>query len=92
MTFHVVFSEKSLKQLKKMDKHTASLIVGWLKKNIEGCSDPRIHGKSLTANRTGQWRYRVGKYRIISEIQDHKVIVLVLEIGHRKNIYESRKE
>ena len=87
MRFKIVFSEKALKELKKLDKHTALFITGWLRKNIEGCSDPRQHGKGLTANRSGQWRYRVGDYRIITEIQDDKVIVLVLAVGHRKNIY-----
>ncbi len=87
MNFRVVFSEEALKQIKKLDKYTASLITGWLRKNIEGCSDPRQHGKGLTANRRGQWRYRVGDYRIIAKIQDDKIIVLVLEIGHRKNVY-----
>lgn len=87
MIFKIVFSEKALKELKKLDKHTALFIIGWLRKNIEGCSDPRQHGKGLTANRSGQWRYRVGDYRIITEIQDDKVIVLILAVGHRKNIY-----
>lgn len=88
MKFKIKFTEQALKQLKKLDKHTASLITGWLRKNIEGCSDPRQHGKGLTANRSGQWRYRVGDYRIIAEIQDEEIIVLVIEIGHRRNIYE----
>lgn len=87
MKFNIVFSERSLKQLKKLDKHTAALITSWLRKNIEGCSNPRQHGKALKANRQGQWRYRVGNYRIIKEIKDNKIIVLALEIGHRKNIY-----
>ena len=87
MNFKIEFTERSLKQLKKMDKHTAAFITGWLRKNIEGCSDPRQHGKGLTANRSGQWRYRVGDYRIIAEIQDEKIIVLVVGIGHRKEIY-----
>ena len=86
MSFRIVFSEKALKQLKKLDRSTASLITGWLRKNIEGCSNPRQHGKGLTAERSGQWRYRVGSYRIIVDINDEKVLVLVLEIGHRKNI------
>ncbi|MFC2582890.1 MAG: type II toxin-antitoxin system RelE/ParE family toxin [Lachnoanaerobaculum saburreum] len=86
MSFRIVFSEKALKQLKKLDRSTASLITGWLRKNIEGCSNPRQHGKGLTADRSGQWRYRVGNYRIIVDINDEKVLVLVLEIGHRKNI------
>ena len=86
MSFRIVFSEKALKQLKKLDRSTASLITGWLRKNIEGCSNPRQHGKGLTADRSGQWRYRVGSYRIIVDINDEKVLVLVLEIGQRKNI------
>ncbi len=86
MSFRIVFSEKALKQLKKLDRSTASLITGWLRKNIEGCSNPRQHGKGLAADRSGQWRYRVGSYRIIVDINDEKVLVLVLEIGHRKNI------
>ncbi len=87
MEFKIEFTEHALKQLKKMDKYTASLIIGWLRKNIEGCSDPRQHGKGLTADRSGQWRYRVGDYRIIVEIQEKEIIVLVVEIGHRKDIY-----
>jgi len=86
MSFRIFFSEKALKQLKKLDRSTASLITGWLRKNIEGCSNPRQHGKGLTADRSGQWRYRVGSYRIIVDINDEKVLVLVLETGHRKNI------
>ena len=85
--FHVVFTERAKKQLKKLDKPTALLIVGWLEKNLEGCSDPRMHGKGLTANRSGEWRYRVGNYRILAEIQDDKVVILVLSIGHRSEIY-----
>lgn len=87
MNYKVVFSERARKELKKLDKHTSSLIIGWIEKNLEGCENPRIHGKSLTANRTGQWRYRIGNYRLICEIQDEKITILVLEIGHRRSIY-----
>lgn len=87
MKYKVVFSEKSKKQLKKLDRHTAALIIGWLEKNIENCDNPRIHGKGLVENRSGQWRYRIGDYRIICEINDEEVVVLVLEVGHRKEIY-----
>lgn len=88
MIYKVLFSEKAIKQLKKIDKHTASLIIGWLEKNIDGCTNPRIHGKALVANKSGQWRYRIGNYRVICDIQDKKIIVLVLEIGHRRDIYK----
>lgn len=85
--YHVVFSEEARKQIKKLDKHVAAILIGWIRKNLEGCSDPRIHGKSLTADRTGQWRYRIGDYRLICQIQDQTVTVLVLTIGHRRDVY-----
>jgi mRNA interferase RelE/StbE len=90
MNYSIVFTKKALKELKKLDKYTVSLITGWLRKNIEGCTDPRIHGKGLTSNRSGEWRYRVGNYRVIAEIKDEQVIVLVVAIGHRSNIYEKQ--
>lgn len=88
MKYHVEFTKAALKQLKKMDRMEASLIIGWIRKNLEGCENPRIHGKGLTANRVGQWRYRVGDYRIITEIEDDKVLILVINVGHRREIYD----
>ena len=87
MRYHVEFTKDALKQLKKMDKQSASLILGWIRKNLENCENPRIHGKGLTATRSGQWRYRVGDYRIIAEIWDTKILILVPNIGHRREIY-----
>ena len=87
MSYKVVFSEDAKKELKKLDKHTASLIIGWIEKNLQGCDNPRTKGKGLTANRSGQWRYRIGDYRLITEIQDDKIVILVVSVGHRSNIY-----
>lgn len=86
--YHVEFTKSALKELKKLDKPTAALITGWIRKNLEGCEDPRIHGKGFTANRSGQWRYRVGDYRIIADINDDTVIILILNVGHRNNVYK----
>ena len=88
MKYRIVFTQRAVKELKKLDKYTSALIIGWLSKNIEGCENPRIHGKGLVENKSGQWRYRIGDYRVICEIQDNEVIVLVLEVGHRKNVYD----
>lgn len=87
MIYQIAFSEKAKKQLKKLDKPTASLIIGWLEKNVVGCENPRLHGKSLIGDKSGQWRYRIGNYRVICEIKDNKLMVLVLEVGHRRSIY-----
>ena len=86
--FHVVFTERAKKILKKMDKHIASLIYGWISKNLEGCKNPRFMGKALLRDKAGAWRYRVGDYRIICEIKDKEIIVLVLTVGHRREVYK----
>lgn len=88
MSYHVVYTKKAEKSLRKLSKQTQTLIYSWIGKNLEGCEDPRRHGKGLTANRSGQWRYRVGDLRIIAKIQDDKIIILVLNIGHRSEIYD----
>ena len=88
MKYTVVFSKEALKDLKKLDKHTAALIIGWVRKNLEGCDNPRAHGKGLTANLSGKWRYRVGDYRLLADIQDDKVVLMMLRVGHRSEIYK----
>ncbi len=71
-----------------MDKHTAALILGWIRKNLENCENPRAHGKALTANFSGTWRYRVGDYRLLALIEDETITILILQIGHRREIYD----
>lgn len=86
--FKVEFTEKALKQMKKLDRQRFIIITNWITKNLENCENPRLHGKALTANHSGKWRYRIGDYRIIAKIDDDKIIIFVLEVGHRKNVYE----
>ena len=87
MTYKVEYTEQAIKELRKIDKHTQFFILAWIEKNLVDCENPRQHGKGLTANRSGEWRYRVGYYRIIAEIEDEKVIILVLTVGHRREVY-----
>ncbi len=89
MSYSVVFTAEAKKELKRLDKHTASLIIGWIEKNLQGCDNPRAKGRGLSANRSGQWRYRIGDYRLITEIQDDKIIILVVSIGHRRDVYDN---
>ena len=86
--FHVETTARFDKEFKKLDKYTAKLIAAWIKKNLENCTNPRAHGKSLTANRRGQWRYTIGDYSLICEIQEEKLVILTLTIGHRKEVYK----
>ena len=87
MRYSIDYTPKALRSLKKLDKSTRKLILSWIEKNLIDCDNPRQHGKALVANHSGKWRYRIGDYRLICEIDDGKVIILVLEIGHRKEIY-----
>ena len=86
--YKVNYTQKAIKSLKKLDKHTKNLIYSWIDKNLVNCENPRVHGKGLVENKFGQWRYRIGDYRLISEIQESEIIILILEVEHRKNIYE----
>ncbi|MDD8035781.1 MAG: type II toxin-antitoxin system RelE/ParE family toxin [Thomasclavelia ramosa] len=88
MRYKVVFSKTVLKQLKKMDKYTKLLLINWIENNLDGCDDPRVHGKALSANRSGQWRYRIGDYRLICKIEDNKLVIFALSVGHRKDVYK----
>lgn len=88
MKWRLVFSKHADKQLAKMDAGVRRIIVSWLMKNIEGCENPRAHGKGLTGNHSGEWRYRIGDYRVLCEIKDNELIVLALEIGHRGSVYK----
>lgn len=87
MRYKVEFTKDVLKKLKKMDNYTRTLIYNWIEKNIDNCENPYLYGKELTGEFKGKWRYRVGDYRIIAEIQNDKMIVLLVNIGHRRNIY-----
>ena len=88
MKYKVEFSKRALKDLKKLDKHTVSLILGWVRKNLEDCENPRLHGKELTADKKGQWRYRLGDFRLLAKIEDERIIILILGVGHRREIYD----
>ena len=86
--YRVEFTESSIKTLKKMDKQTSKVIKNWIVKNLVGTSDPRLHGKALVGNLKGMWRYRIGDYRLFAEIHDETVTILIVEIGHRREIYK----
>ena len=89
MKYRVEFTQRALKDLKKLDRHTAALILGWIRKNLQDCENPYQHGKSLCAERKGQWRYRVGDYRLLAKIEDNKIKILILNVGHRRDIYNN---
>lgn len=85
--WQIVWERKVERQLAKMDAVARQRIRDQMN-SIARLPDPRLRGKALTGPRKGQWRYRVGDYRIICKIYDMKVIITVIDVGHRKEIYE----
>ena len=91
MVWTVEISDFAEKQLRKLDRPVQKRLLGWLDDRIEGCKNPRHFGEPLRGDLAGLWRYRVGVFRIICEIQDQRLVVLALAIGHRREIYHQRK-
>lgn len=85
--WRLLYSRRADRQLGKLDPGIRRIIVAWLNKNIDGCDNPRATGKGLTVGLSGKWRYRVGDYRVLCEIRDSELVVLAIEIGHRRDIY-----
>ena len=87
MTWSLAYSDRALKQLKKLSPGQARVIAAWMRKNVDGCENPRLHGKALVGDKAGLWRYRVGDYRVICDLRDSDLVVLAIEVGHRGEIY-----
>ncbi len=82
------YTESALRQLKKLDRPTARRILNYMDERVALSDDPRMNGKSLVGPKLGTyWRYRVGDVRVICNIQNEELCVLVVEIGHRKQVY-----
>ena len=88
MIYQLVTTDKFDNAFKELDRQPQKLIKSWLDKILMNCTDPCIHGKGLTSNRSGKWRYRVGDYRILAEIQDERLVLVLIDIGHRSRIYK----
>ena len=88
MAWTIEYTETARKQLRKLDKQTARRIVDFMDERIAGQEDPRSTGKALTGPMLGAyWRYRVGDCRIICDIRDGALCILVIELGDRKEVY-----
>lgn len=87
MAWTIDYTQTALNQLRKLDKQSARRILDFLDERVAQRDDPRSTGKALTGPLGGLWRYRVGDFRVICEIQDGELRVLVVELGNRREIY-----
>ena len=87
MAWTVEFQKSAANQLRALDSAVQRRIVRYLRERVLAADNPRKFGKALTGDKGGLWRYRVGNYRIICKLEDDRLVVLVLEVGHRRGIY-----
>lgn len=87
MGYQVVYTKKAIKSLIKIDHPQQRFITSWIEKNLMNTDDPKRLGESLKGELKDYWRYRVGNYRILADIKDAEIKIIIFKIGHRKDIY-----
>ncbi len=87
MAWTIEYAESVQKTVRKLETQERQRIRTFLEEKLANLADPRSIGKSLSGSLAGLWRYRVGDYRIIARIEDDRMVVLVVRIGHRKAVY-----
>jgi mRNA interferase RelE/StbE len=88
LAWTIDYDPGALKDLKKLDRTIQREILDYMEQRVAMAKDPRDFGKPLRASKFGLWRYRVQDYRIICELQEKRLVVLVVAVGHRRTIYE----
>lgn len=85
--WRIEYSEKATRELLRIDREAARRIKRYLDERIATDEDPRRFGEGLTEHLSGLWKYRIGDFRVIAEIQDDRLVVLVIRVGHRSKVY-----
>lgn len=85
--YSLYYTKEAKKALKKLDKPVLVMIKAWVEKNLVNTAEPRKYGKPLKGKFSGYWRYRVGNYRLITEIRNRELIIILVDLGHRKDVY-----
>jgi len=88
VTWKINWADEARKELRKLDKAAQSNILKYLRERIAQSGHPSDFGKPLRHEKYGFWRYRVGDYRIVCQIKDEELTVLILRVGHRKDVYQ----
>lgn len=87
MAWRIEYARSVQKDIRRLDPPVRRQIHAYLEERIAALDDPRSLGKPLTGHFGGLWRYRIGNHRVICEIEDGRLVVLVLTIGHRREVY-----
>jgi len=85
--WEIEFKPRAAKELKKLDPKHAKQIINWLKTRIQTKADPRLFAEQLTGNFKEYWRFRIGDFRVVFKPEEHKLLILVVRVAHRKEVY-----
>lgn len=88
MAFRVEFAKKAVNDLRNLDYASASLLIGWMKKNLANCYNPRAFGKEMAKFHYNNWKYRIGSYRLLSYIDKERIVILSIEKSHHDLIQQ----
>lgn len=87
MWYRIMIPDRVNKKILIFDKNTRKLLYDYISKNLKDTDNPRLHGKALTGNLKGLWRYKIIDYRLIVDIQDEQLIIVAVDFEHRSKIY-----
>jgi mRNA interferase RelE/StbE len=87
LAWTIEFLPDAVKELKKLDRSVARRIITTLEERIATLDDPRTLGSALTGDHAGYWRWRVGDYRVVARIKDERVVIIVVRVAHRREVY-----
>jgi mRNA interferase RelE/StbE len=87
LAWTIELNDEAVRDLRRLDPPVSREILRYLRERIATAEDPRIFGRPLTGNLTGLWRYRVRDWRLICRIEEARMVVLVVHVGHRSNVY-----
>jgi mRNA interferase RelE/StbE len=87
LAWRIEITRTATKQITKLDQRAQKSVLNFLRGRLSSADNPRQWGRALQGEKRGLWRYRVGDYRLICDIQDETITILVLELGHRKDVY-----
>lgn len=88
MKYSVRYKKSAEKKIERLDLPVRKRIKEWIEKNLEGCENPRHTGKALEGEWYGYWRYRVGNYRLVAKIIDNEIVIIIVNVDKRNDIYK----
>lgn len=87
--WQIEFKPRAAKELKKLDPKQAKQILAWLRVRLDSGADPRLFAEQLTGNFKEFWRFRIGDFRVVFQPQEQKVLIMIVRVAHRREVYNS---